>query len=315
MTIYIQRFQSSLAMDIMDKGLQLYHKFLVPNLITCLLEVAINSLLLHALRKRKKLRITSFRLFAILSISDISLAIFSILIDITFKTVDASGHQMKIIRLTSIIGRFLFGEFSALMTVLIAVDRYLHLRYPLNYKTLMTPKRSMIATCSLFLVSFTMIAIFALAYLFRFYKEMLVTASVINLFIIIASCCIYCLALKSIKKTENQTTFKGNNSREFSRALLFILSSQVLLYAPFILIKPISEYTRMNGETVLLLAFASQLLVFAQGIMNALIFICFHKETRRFIKQLLVSYLTPKRSNDQGPLQQRSSGETALHLE
>ena len=270
-----------------------YQKFFVPNLVSCLLEVGVNALLLHAFRRMNKLKTVSFRLFATLSVSDILLASFSALMDTVLIVINAGRSQLNTIRLASIAVRFLFGEFSALMTVLIAVDRYIHLMHPFSYAALMTKSRSTLATVSLAFVSLTMIALIAIAYACDFYKEMLAITSAVNLLVIFASCCIYYRALKSIKHRVNHATFNVSNSRydrEFSRAVLFILGSQILLYTPFILIKPISEFTSMRGASLLHLTFMSQLFIYIQGIVNVLLFIHFHKETKMFIKQLLVCY-------------------------
>ena len=268
-----------------------YEKFFVPNLMSCLLEVGLNALLLHAFRKMNKLKAVSFRLFAVLSVSDMLLASFSALMDTMLIAMETSQSQLNTIRLASIAARLFFGEFSALMTVLIAIDRYIHLLHPFSYSALMTKSRSMLATVSLAFVSLTMIALVATAYICDFYKEMLTTINAVNLLVLFASCCIYYRALKSMKLRVRQATFKISNSRydrEFSRAVLFILSSQVVLYAPFILIKPISEFIGKRRRPLVYLAFLSQLLIYIQGIVNVLLFIHFHKETKMFIKQILV---------------------------
>ena len=296
-----------------------YQKFFVPNLISCLLEVGTNALLIHSFREMKKLRTPSFRLFAILSASDILLAMSSILMDTLLLAVDASLDLLNILRLTSIATRFLFGEFSALMTVLIAVDRYIHLTYPFTYIAIVTPTRSILATITLALVSVAIIAVVTMAYVWNFYKEILATISVFNAFILISSCCIYFHTLKSIKQKVSQTSFKSSSrcryDKEFSRAVLFILGSQIMLYTPFILIKPISEFIEMQKRLVLSLTFVSQLFIYFQGIANVLIFVYFHKETRQFVTQLLAGFFSRKVSPTAGQARQNLEVESKVHSE
>ena len=102
-----------------------------------------NSYLIHALRKLKKLGKLSYRFVLYLSISDICFGISGILMD----SIALYGNKCKCIKVLDpfvwlIAGHNFCSNFSLGCVLIIAIDRFLHMKFLTRYETMMTKWRA-----------------------------------------------------------------------------------------------------------------------------------------------------------------------------
>ena len=102
-----------------------------------------NSYLIHALRKLKKLRKLSYRFVLYLSISDVCFGISGMLMD----SISLYGSKCKCIKVPDplvwlIAGHNFCSNFSLGCVLIIAIDRFLHMKFLTRYETMMTKRRA-----------------------------------------------------------------------------------------------------------------------------------------------------------------------------
>ncbi|XP_065065096.1 adenosine receptor A3-like [Rhopilema esculentum] len=108
-----------------------------------LLSILINSFLIYAVWRQKKLSITSFQFVACLSCSDILLCSFGLPIAVIYITASRSSQAQfyDALVILGILNAF-FTNTSTGMILIIAVDRFIHMRYLLRYREVMTKYRA-----------------------------------------------------------------------------------------------------------------------------------------------------------------------------
>lgn len=268
--------------------MQLYHKFNIPNVIVGVSSLVANSILIYLLRKENKLGTISYKFVLILCISDLISASLSITIEPIMRVTTHPKYH-RYVRLFSVTSRFLVGTFSAMITVLIAVDRYIHLKYSQKYSLIMTARRAKIIVTTLLLVDFGLIGVLGTALMRGFYSEMFIAFSAVCLMMLISACVIYYNAYRSVVKqikATDATNLKGvhNINKDFSRAVIFILGSLVVLYTPFIIFKPISLHYGKEFKWMLTVTYMAQTLALLNCTVNATLFIGLNGKLRKRLR-------------------------------
>lgn len=122
--------------------------FLTMNAMIAISNVTINSLLIFAIKKLKKYKTISYKFIICLSISDISVGILQlvyIILRSLMKFYDtAMVNTMELCMETLF---YLPTPFSGVMILIIAVDRYIHMKYLLKYNEIMTKRRARMIVC------------------------------------------------------------------------------------------------------------------------------------------------------------------------
>lgn len=270
-----------------------YHEFAAANVIVGLLGLLANSILIHALRKCNKLTSNSYKFILILSESDL---ISSIIIIIGEPAAAIIHHQAthNLILQISTVGRYLCGEFSMIITLVIAVDRYLHLKYSRRYHFIMTSGRAKKCVAVAALTAAIIVALLGLSYQLNWYTEMLTMISVVSFLLLLAICIVYHRAYKSVdiqvkdmqSQNINTRVSKGYN-KGFSKAVLFILVSLLVLVTPFIIFRPISWQYQKTLQWTLTVNYIAQILVALNGTVNATLFLAFNRDLKRFVRNLI----------------------------
>lgn len=127
-----------------DALVSLYVMFWLGNILA-------NSVAIVLLVKTKQLSNYSYRFLLMLAFSDVCIAIFKQPFEI-IKTSNVLLYIPCSVTLSIHILSKTFPRMSAYTTVLIGIDRYVRIQYPLTFKRILTPFRVsilMIATCAL----------------------------------------------------------------------------------------------------------------------------------------------------------------------
>ena len=142
-------------------------KFIIPFLALGIINLIVNSFLIHALRRLHKLRTISYKLILCLTISDLFTGIELIVEEI--MTIMFIRDESSTWRLTFQGVSFFFAQFSCLTTLAIAVDRYVHMKYLHKYSVVITNTKAILACVANLLLSLTFGILLAVGMIYRFF--------------------------------------------------------------------------------------------------------------------------------------------------
>ena len=268
--------------------------FKAPILLLDLLCLLLNSILIHVLRKLKKLETISFKFVLVLSISDICIAVTSICAFLFQKLFPRHFEFAAVISMYTLV--YLFCFFSFGMISVISIDRYIHMRHLTEYSTFMTNRRGiiMVATTAFLSACFDVLIICGRVFGFALEVQLVINLTVACWIVIVFI--LYIMAFKAIKSRTDQmklddglsqfTIQRRNASREFSRAVLVILCALVICYTPY-LIFSIKRYRFPKDEDKLnmFLEYVAFCFVSANSSFNAIIMLTFNKDMNNFVFQ------------------------------
>lgn len=106
--------------------------------------IIVNIYLVHALQKLKKLRTLSFRLILLMSISDICVGCSALVSHISYVLCDARRMCPANFQRYADLTAFFFLYFAGRFTVIIAIDRFIRMRYLIRYDRIMTNLRAIL---------------------------------------------------------------------------------------------------------------------------------------------------------------------------
>ena len=117
---------------------------MVISLVLDLSSIVLNGLIAYVIKKHKKTRIVTFWFIYCLSISDLMVGAtgivhHSLLLDNFLDPINASWNLLHVVF------GVLYGFFtitSWMLILIIAIDRYIHMKYPHNYSMIMTKLRA-----------------------------------------------------------------------------------------------------------------------------------------------------------------------------
>ena len=142
-------------------------KFIIPFLLLGIINLIVNSFLIHALRRLDKLRTISYKLILCLTISDLFTGIELIVEEIV--TITFIRDESSTWRLTFQGVSFFFAQFSCLTTLAIAVDRYVHMKYLHKYSGVITNTKAILVCVANLLLSLTFGILLAVGMIYRFF--------------------------------------------------------------------------------------------------------------------------------------------------
>lgn len=251
--------------------------------------VTSNAILIHGIRQLNKLQSISWRYSLALSICNTSYGTIIVTSSILLKlTNDAKTNN--IMRLASRTPLFLCGVYSLLLMLLVTVDRYIHIKLPMQYNLIMTSRKSKLLLAILFAASFTITCIIIAGFLFGVAKVILPLISTIAFVCFVVFVTLYYRAYKTLARRTRQSRFERRTrstlrspSKAFSKAVLLTVSSMVVCCIPYLFIKPVSSYYP-NSRTVKIIEFVSDELLYTNWVVNAVIMIYLDRGLRNFVK-------------------------------
>ena len=209
---------------------KLYETFAYVNIVLCAMGIFINLVFIHALRKLKKQKIGSFRFFLCLSISDCSFCAVEIVRQWLI------GHrQLRPTLLSSILLAILgfCWIFSPVIMLLIVCDRLIHMKYLLQYPSIMTKRRSYIMLMIAIAIALQFSILFILSFLLsskHWSKLMIYHKVVVSLLLVLSSVIVIVYSwtyimvkkrvadLTSIQPSSGQGNVSNANNTEQDRA-------------------------------------------------------------------------------------------------
>ena len=304
---------------------------LVVSILTYLVSfsnISLNSLLIHALRKRKKLNIISYWLIFCLSISDVFIGIFG-LIDESLPFIFSSSCEDNDFCIVTKAVRSFFANFSSTFVLVVAIDRFIHMKYPLQYATIMTKRWAAVLVClnAVFTVHTTVTTRFLPHYqsnfisknnqsylIYRVVLSLVYIMTVVSVFILYVIT--YCLLRKrfnavtnietmgtsdSSTVAKNKSTLSSvyNNGRrspdqEFALSilcvvlLLFLFEAPGLCMAAFTNVSKLIHHDYANTSETLLAGSWTYLIFQLNSSLNAVTILFLSRELRAFTRQFFI---------------------------
>ena len=279
------------------------------SVILTILNIFVNVILIYALKGTDQLKSVSYRLIAFLSFSDICFglmlqALVSIHLGV-LRDIESCALKLSVQFLT-----YSFSHISAFMLVIVAFDRWLHMKYLNKYSTLMNCKRAsltIIANVFFSLMSASGSVLANIYNKFFIFKTIFVVIGVnIFAFIYIAYICTFRCVTKQgrlIKRKRNQdntsafpkiSTGISRKSQmrdmKLAKTMLFILTSLTICYAPYFGVALYWSYLRYyrlkaTGLSLYAAVWYCLLLVYFNSSLNAVLFIRRNQRVYRLLKR------------------------------
>lgn len=270
------------------------------NILVLLINVAINAVLCHAIVKLKLLSTISYRLVMVLNISDLCIAfIEQPLMSIGYLYAFHGVNQATNIQLVIQFGSFSLCQFSGVMILIIALDRYLHMKYLNRYATVMTSRRACILLLSNFFLSLACGILYTLSSLYGFFFHVNIILLFVDSSILLSSFLLYLSAFMSLRKRTadsqafpNQPNALESSVRradvQFMKGILFIILSLSACYMPFFIIGIHTSLLRRASHSEVSLAWTLALYWSMQTVclvpfINSLLFFVFNKKLKNYV--------------------------------
>ena len=270
-------------------GLIIFFVVAVANIVT-------NSLLIYLMQKIRRIGEVTHVFILCLCISDICVGFNQILCVILRVFMDNIDRDVTHwLALVSFFVSYLFEPLSAHLLILVAMDRYIHLRYLTRYSIIMTKRRAKTLTkvCVSINICFTTALVFAMMKgVYETLNLILVTVYIIMLMAVTA---FYITAYRSVKRRVRDSTISStgyqrrrstNGNKSIFRGIVVILLSLLACYAPFIFLTIGRSVLHLAGRTDHEITFT---LALAYGIkclsasINAIVLITMNKEYKRYV--------------------------------
>lgn len=266
-----------------------YRSFFVPNILLGIINIILNSTLIHCLRKLNRLKKLSFKFILILSISDILLGISLLVSDIVLRFLDITERSITGLQITIVL-RMTIAIFSGCMTVVISVDRYIHIAYLTRYSSVMTKNLARLLIFAAVIVTLGSIGFKILGLKFGFYMYTLFISSISVFLGLIVIFTFYCQAYRSINdrmkdSSINKDMIRRSDARkEFACVALVLLASLFISVTPYLVLHPLSWYYG-DQQWAIFLANLFHVFVYLNSTINAIIIIYFDREIRNHLKE------------------------------
>lgn len=256
----------------------------ILSILTCL----VNTVAVVVIKKTGQLSNQSVHLTYVICIMDIFhgiLGLTSITLMISFFT-DFSCTVMLIL---DTVANFFIAAPSTIV-VLVTLDRYLHIKYLLDYSLTFTPRRYRISLALVFVAILLQAGLTTVITTeFGDIKKGKVVMKSIGVILLTISCVLYLISYFRLRKLQKQGTTLSNSTKNITRiASLYLMLAIVVKVFPLItavLVGVVTEYT--NTEENVLVYVYINLFINSYTIFNACIFMFVNRLAKRyFIKHV-----------------------------
>ena len=195
-----------------------------------------NAILIWALKKTRQTKTISIQFVIIMSISDLAISTITLILLIIPYIPQQNMARYWVTLLCQVL-LSTFSLYSFTMVVLIALDRYLHMRYLERYPSILTKKRGYCLAIASFVYALTVNVIYNLplsnniSYFFQSVTIFMVSLIVISIIVL------YYKAIRAIRTKASQLTQRViTQTRSLSKAAKRITFCYLILTLPLIII-------------------------------------------------------------------------------
>ncbi len=210
---------------------------LTVNVTVAVSNILINTFLIFALRKLKKHNNPSYRFISYLSMSDFSIGIIQLVIQCLPYVKDQMHLNIASVFIQFVL--YLCAPFSAFMTMLIGLDRYLRMKYLNRYSSIMTHRRASILISLNFTINLIVTTMLAFASIIGFYSVFHKIITCVYLVVISTTFILYIRAymsisqkIKELNRNQLLSNKKSDSHRDFAKGMMIVLVSLVICFIP-----------------------------------------------------------------------------------
>lgn len=270
---------------------RLDYKHTVPlisfNGLIFLSNIFMNLLVIFVMWKLKLYKTLSHRLILYLNISDLCVGVF---VQPSFAMVllEKHGNTNSIIRLTAQFLTFAFVQFSGVMTMIITLDRYLHMKYLQFYNVHMTSQKAAIFIGVNLLSSIGLAISYTYASIAGFYFYLNIIFIFCDLTVLIFAFLLYACTYFSLKDHLKDSKTTSRRDLEFAKVMVLLITALFICYMPYFIIGAIISFKRNSQQSPLevswlLALYSSYLLTYFNSTCNAVLFMFFNRKIRKFL--------------------------------
>ena len=188
----------------MNTAMSLRKYFLLPYIIAAVWNIGVNALLVHALRRLKKLSAISYRFILFQSIADI-FAGFTLLstelliyLNHDLNVLPKENHEAA--KFYSRVACNFFCQFSVIMILIVAIDRYIHMTSSTDYAARMNKFRANILVSMNIVMCISYAALQVCRHLYNFFPSSYTALNIFALVMVVIASGLYYSAYKSISR-------------------------------------------------------------------------------------------------------------------
>ncbi len=281
----------------MSVEISIHRLYTIPNVIVGVFNIALNSYLIHALRKLDRINNISFKLVTLLSVLDITVGIVFCAHELAYRFA-TTETAFFVLRMFSAVFLYTTCELSGFTILLIAVDRFVHMKYRMEYPNIVTSRRVTGAVIINVFLALSHTAVEIYAYLFdHLFAGHLVVSCVV--FIVLMALSISYIATYTAVRHSAPPAVQAHAqdprpvpvrdaASELSRAVMVILTTMWIVYVPIAVAAPMKyHHSFKDNHRVLHFFFLAEIILFFNSTLNAAIFIAFNTQLREYTLRLL----------------------------
>lgn len=255
------------------------------------LNIVGNAFLIYALKRTGQTKTISMHYIIFMSASDVILGIAGIIL-VTMTTFEPFDKYCWLISFTQFTLNT-WSSFSPLMVVLIAFDRYLHMKYLERYTIIVTKKRAY----SLVIFAFIAATSWSTVLIIRFPKHItsilksvyfsLAIPTIAAIFLLYRSAC------KSLISNSNRLSRRiTSQNRALGKAAKLITICIMCLTTPSAILYLVEDQLNIkDGSVWRMCTWFAYVIFLANGICSSFIFIAFNKPVKNLLKRVFDRHL------------------------
>ena len=268
--------------------------------VVAVANIATNSLLIYLMQRIRRIGDVTHVFILCLCISDICVGFNQILCVVLRVFMDSIDREVTHwLALVSFFLSYLFEPLSAALLILVAMDRYIHLRYLTRYSIILTKRRAKTLTKACISINICFTTSLVVAMMNGVYEILNLTLITVYIIMLMAVTMFYVTAYRSVKTRVRDSTISStgyqrrrstNGNKSIFRGIVVILLSLLACYAPFIFLTIGRSVLHLAGRTDHEITFT---LAFAYGIkclsasINAIVLIAMNKEYKRYVLKFI----------------------------
>ena len=265
-------------------GLRIY------NLLIGILNISGNAVLIWALQRTGQTKTISFQTITVMSASDLIIGITGLV----FLSLITSRHFQASRLLDTVANLTLLtcNSFSLLMILLIALDRYLHMRFLERYSTIFTKKRGYFLICIslVFAISLSISATLVVPHVI--YTILQSLYFLFTTFILVSVLILYHKALRLLRKKAHQITRSIiNHNRALGTAAKRVSICILTLTVPLLVILIVDSANMsqkfVDESVIQAFAWISYVTFLGNGFCSSVIFISQNMPIRNLLRRVL----------------------------
>ena len=269
----------------------------VANLITLPANLIANALVLYILIKTKQISNVSCKIIFMLSSSDLLIALFvqSLFLAVIYD----KACSVKIV---SIFLSTFLAHLSAYTIAVMGVDRFVRIKYKINYKAILTPKFLSILVLIVWLASLIHAVMITIGLLMDEEQVVRTVSLIVDGFVVGIIVTLQMMTIRQsnsmVEDLQSQNTFQETSAR-ITKSCTRIMLMMALCITPLLIVNFIRNkmYHQLNDQEKSFVEFARRLcmiILYANSLLNAALFLATNGKAKRYVKTLF--YTTTKAS-------------------